>query len=152
LRWLVEAAGEVRQPNAVRYPGQPRCYLLPKGIDRLEPFLPLLREMAEGGPFLFLTITLLNLLEVSPKPAHLGLICAVVKNWLVAHPDNREFWIGYAVGRRVCALLAAILALEPKSFAPEQPARRDTDDFLGKLIRLGVSEAYRLEESIRQIQ
>lgn len=128
------------------------CYLLPLGIDRLEPFLPLLRELAESGPFLFLTITLLNLLEVSPKPAHLELICAVVKSWFAAHPDSHEFWIGYAVGRRVCALLAAILPLAPGSFAPDQPARRDVDDFLGRLIRLGVSEAYRLEESIRHVK
>jgi len=75
-----------------------------------------------------------------------------VKNWLTAHPDSREFWIGYEVGRRVCALLAAILAQAPRSFAPDQPARRDVDDFLGKLIRLGVAEAHQLEEIIRQVQ
>ena len=129
-----------------------KCYLLPKGIDRLGPFLPLLRLLGESGPFLFLVMTLLNLLEVSPMPAHLDLICAVVKNWLTAHPGSREFWIGYEVGRRVCALLTAILAQAPRSFAPDKPARRDVDDFLGKLIRLGVAEAHQLEEIIRQVQ
>ena len=48
-----------------------KCYLLPKGIDRLEPFLPLLRTLAKT-PFLFMATTLLNLLEVSPQPAQVG--------------------------------------------------------------------------------
>ncbi len=129
-----------------------KCYLLPKGIDRMEPFLPLLQELAEKGPFLFMATTLLNLLEVSPRPAHLGLVCAAVKSWHAAHPDNREFWIEHAVGRRVCSVIAAILALEPRLFAPDQRAREEIGDFLGKLVRLGASEAHRLEEALRQIQ
>jgi hypothetical protein len=128
----------------------PKCYLFPKGIERLGPFLSLLQELAESGPFLFVATTLLNLLEVSPKPAHLPVICAAARSWLSAHPDNREFWIGQAVGRRVCAHLEAILAIEPGLFATDQPARREIDGLLGKLIRLGVAEAHRLEEAIRQ--
>ena len=129
-----------------------KCYLLPKGIDRLEPSLPLLQELAESGPFLFMATTLLNLLEVSPRPAHLGLIRAAAKSWLAAHPDSRGFWIEHSIGRRVCSVLAAILAIDPGLFAPDQRARQEIDDFLGRLVRLGVSEAHRLEESLRQIR
>jgi len=129
-----------------------KCYLLEKGIDRLPPFLPLLQELAESGPFLFMAATLFNLLEVSPRPAHLPLIFAAAQSWLAAHPDDREFWIGQAIGRRVCLVIEAILRLAPNSFAPDRPARREIDDALGKLIRLGVAEAHRLEEALREIQ
>jgi hypothetical protein len=129
-----------------------KCYLLEKGIDRLPPFLPLLKELAESGPFLFIASTLLNLLEVSPRPAHLALTCAAAKSWLAAHPGDKEFWIDQAIGRRVCLVIEAILQLAPNSFAPEWPARREIDDALGKLIRLGVAEAHRLEEALREIQ
>lgn len=105
-----------------------KCYLLPGGIDRLDPFLPLLTEQAESGPFLFMATTLLNLLEVSPRPAHLGLICTAAKNWLAVYPDSTEFWIGQAVGRRVCSLIEAILALDPKLLATDQSARSEIDD------------------------
>jgi len=129
-----------------------RCYLLEKGIDRLPPFLPLLKELAESGPFLFIASTLLNLLEVSPRPAHLPLIFAAAQSWLAAHPDDGEFWVGQAIGRRVCLVIEAILRLAPNSFAPDQPARREIDDALGKLIRLGIAEAHRLEEALGEIQ
>jgi hypothetical protein len=127
-----------------------KSYLFEKGIDRLPPFLPLLSELAKGGPFLFVATVLLNLLEVSPRPAHLGLICAAAQEWMAAHSDSREFWVGHAIGRRVCSVLSAILALDPKRFATDQPARREIDALLGKLIRLGVAEGHGLEEALRQ--
>lgn len=129
-----------------------KTYLLPNGIDRLLPFLPVLSELAEGGPFLFVATVLLNLLEVSPRTAHLGLILLAAQRWMSAHPDSREFWVGHAIGRRVCAKLSAILTLDPKLFATDQPRRREIDALLGKLIRLGVAEGHGLEEAVRQIQ
>ena len=129
-----------------------KCYLLQKGIDRLQPFLPVLQELVARGPFLFIATTLLNLLEVSPQPVHIGLICEAAKIWLSSYPDSREFWIGHAIGRRLCSIIEAILALDPRLFAPDQQARREIDDFLGRLVRLGVSEAHGLEEALRQIR
>jgi hypothetical protein len=128
-----------------------KCYLSPKGIDRLDPFLPVLKELAESGPFLFMATTLLNLLEVSPRPTHLGLVCAAAKGWLVSRPDSWEFWIGHAIGRRVCSLIEKFLSLDPNLFSSSQPVRRETDDLLGSLVRLGVSEAHRLEGALRKI-
>ena len=128
-----------------------KCYLLPPGIDRLDPFLPLLTEVAESGPFLFAATTLLNVLEVFPRVSHLGLICAAAKSWLTAQPDRSEFWVGQAVGRRVCSLFDAILKLAPKSFASDQPARKDVDEVLGKLVRLGIADAHGLEETLREL-
>jgi hypothetical protein len=129
-----------------------KSYLLPKGIDRLPPFIPLLTELAESGPFLFVAMVLLNLLEVSPRTDHLGLVCAAAQKWMFAHSESREFWVGAAIGRRVCAVLTAILALDPKLFATDQPVRREIDALLGKLIRLGVAEAHRLEEALGNVR
>lgn len=128
-----------------------KTYLLPNGIDRLQPFLPVLSELAERGPFLFVATVLLNVLEVSWRAAHLGLILVAAQKWMSAHPDSREFWVGQAIGRRVCAGLSAVLAHDPKLFATDQPVRLEIDALLGKFIRLGVAEGHGLEEALRQI-
>jgi hypothetical protein len=80
----------------------------------------------------------------------LGLIRAAAQEWMAVHTDSREFWVGHAIGRRVCSVLSAILALDPKLFATDQPARREIDALLGKLIRLGVGEGHSLEEALGQ--
>jgi hypothetical protein len=126
-----------------------KCYLLEKGIDRLDPFLPVLKEVVQGGPFLFVATTLLNLLEVAPRPVHLPLIIAAGKIWFASHPDDKEFWIDHAVGRRLCSLIEPALSLDPKLFGSDQAARKEIDALLGGLIRLGVPEAHRLEEALR---
>jgi hypothetical protein len=109
--------------NDYDYLFPPKCCLLDKGVDRLPAFLPLIQELAESGAFLFMATTLLNLLEVSPRPAHLPLVCAAAKSWLAAHPDDRQLWIGQAIGQRVCSVIEAILTLAPNSLSPGQPAR-----------------------------
>jgi hypothetical protein len=129
----------------------PECYLNPKGIDHLGPFLPLLKEVAESAHFLLAVIALLNLLEVAPRTAHLPVIVAAGKGWLTAHPDNKDFWIDQGIGRRLCFLMQAILASDPKPFGLDQPLRKDIDALLGSLVRMGVAEAHRLEESFRLI-
>jgi len=70
---------------------------------------------------------------------------------LHGHPDNKEFWIDQGIGRRLCSLMEAILASDPKLFASDQPLRRDIDVLLGSMVRMGIAEAHRLEESLRLI-
>ena len=94
----------------------------------------------------------LDFFRAEERSTVIDLVREAAKGWLAAHSDDREFWIGQAVGRRVCLAIEAILKLTPSSFAPEQPARRQIDDVLGKLIRLGVAEAHRLEKALREIQ
>ena len=127
----------------------PKCYLYAKGIDRLDPFVPMLKEVAENGLFLFVVIALLNLLEVAPRPEHLPLIGATGKAWLTSYPDDRVFWIDHAVGRRLCTVIGSILALDPKLLGADQAIRNEVDTLLAALVRLGVSEAHRLEEALR---
>ncbi len=125
-----------------------KCYLLERGIDRLTNFLPLLQEFAENGPFVFVATTLLNLLEVSPRPEHLGLIRASITTWLAVHADSRVFWVDRGIGRRVCSVIEVLLGFSPAHFAPGEPARKELDAFNGKMIRLGVAQAHRLEEAL----
>ena len=125
-----------------------KCYLHPKGVERMGPFLPLLEEVAETGTFVFVTIALLNLLEVAPQPSHLPLIVAASGVWLMTHPDDRVFWIDHAFGRRLCSIISTILANDPIPFASGQPLRLEIDALLTALVRIGVPEAFRLEEAL----
>src|SRR5581483_7377130 len=129
-----------------------KCYLNPRGIDRVEPFLPGLREVATAGPFLLVAICVLNLVEVVPRAAHLPPIVEVGKSWLAANPDDREFWIDHGIGRRLCTAMEAILALDPKLFGPDQALRKDIDGLLASLVRMGIAEANRLEECLNLLQ
>jgi ribosomal protein S18 acetylase RimI-like enzyme len=129
----------------------PECYLNPKGIDHLGPFLPLVKEVAETAQFSLALIALLNLLEVAPRAAHLPVIVAAGKSWLAVHPDNKDFWIDQGIGRRLCSLMETILARDPKAFGLDQPLRKDIDGLSDSLVRMGVAEAHRLEESFRVI-
>lgn len=49
----------------------PSCCLLPKGIDRVAPFLPTLEGLTKTGASIFVALLTLNLLEVSERPEHL---------------------------------------------------------------------------------
>jgi hypothetical protein len=80
------------------------------------------------------------------------LIFTASKSWLEAVPDDKAFWIDQSVGRRLCALLDAILILDPQPFAPDQPSRKDVDRLLEAQVRMGIPDAYRLEERLRALR
>ena len=127
----------------------PNCYLTPIGIDRLGPFLPLLEEVAADAQFLLAVIVLLNLLEVAPRAEQLPVVVSAGKGWSAAHPDDRDFWVDQGIGRRLCSVMQAIFSRDPNSSGHAQPLRKDIEVLLGKLIRVGVAEAHRLEQSLR---
>jgi hypothetical protein len=129
-----------------------KCYLLPKGVDGLNPFLPVLIETVGSGQFLFVALVLLNLLEVSPRAANLPLANAAAKAWLTSHPDDNIFWVDSDVGRRICSVMEAILEVDPKAFGTDQPLRKDIDSLLATLVRMGVPDAHRLEQALRLLQ
>jgi hypothetical protein len=124
-----------------------KYYLLEKGIDRVSPFLPVLAEVMEKGPFLFVATTMLNLLEVSPRPEHLPLIVAAGKLWFASHPGDREFWIENAVGRRLCSVIEAILLLDPKLFGSDQAAREEIDLLSAALVHRMRQRNYRVDRA-----
>jgi hypothetical protein len=130
----------------------PKCYLFPKAIERVDPFLPTLKDLVESGTFLLACMVLLNLLEVASRTSHLPLIIAASKSWLAAFPDDKAFWIDQGLGRRLCALVDAVITLDPQLFAPDQASRKDIDRLLESLVRIGIAEAYRLEERLRTLR
>ena len=122
------------------------CYLLPKGIDRLPPFLPVLEKLAQSGPSLFVAIITLNLLEVSPRPAHLLFLIVAVKAWVDSYPDDTQLWVDHGIGRRVCLWIENIRSQDPSALREGVPLRSDLDRIIAALVRLGVPDARRLEQ------
>jgi hypothetical protein len=125
-----------------------KCYLFPKAIDRLEPFLPVLQTLVENGPSFFMALVTLNLLEVAPAASHLPFIIMAALTWLRAYPDSAPFWIDNGTGRRVCTLIDNIWQKQPLLFDPSEPVRRDVDQLLAALVRIGVPDASRLEKAL----
>jgi hypothetical protein len=128
-----------------------KCYLFPKGIDRIDSFLPILLTLIENGVSFFVAHVALNLFEVSAKRTHLQFIIAAARKWLMTYPDLSAFWIDHDMGRRVCSCLTAILNLDPRLFSAHQMLRNDVDWVLAELVRLGVPEAHHLEGALRRL-
>jgi hypothetical protein len=125
-----------------------KCYLLSKGIDRLDPFLTVLEKLVKSGPSIFVAIVTLNLLEVSPRPAHLPFIVAAAKTWLESYPDDSEFWVDHGFGQRVCLWIEEVRRQEPAILDTDTAVHSDVDRLLAALISLGVADAKRLEETL----
>jgi hypothetical protein len=125
-----------------------RCYLFEAAIDRIDPFLPILRELIGKGPSFFTALIALNLIEVSPRPGHMPLIIEAAIRWLQTYPDSVPFWIDSDFGRRVCSFIDIIRQREPTLLAAGTTSRADVDHLLASLVRIGVSEAARLERSL----
>ena len=124
------------------------AYLLPKAIERLVSFLPLLERLSEEAPCPFIAMVTLNLLEVAPRIEHAQILVMGAKSWLAAFPDDNDFWVEQGIGRRICNLLDVVLVKCDALFAAERGLRRDVDAILGGLVRSGVPEAARLERDI----
>ncbi len=125
-----------------------KCYLLPKGFDRLDTFLPVLEKLVENGPSQFVALVTLNLLEVSPRRAHLAFIVAAAKTWLESYPGDSVFWVDHGFGHRVCAWIEQVWHQEPALFDTDNAVRFDVDRLLAALVSSGVADARRLEEAL----
>jgi hypothetical protein len=134
--------------NRYGFTQPPAAYLLPKGVDRLGPFLPLLTRLAEDAPCPFVAIVTLNLLEVAPRTGHAPMLVAAAKSWIGAFPDNSEFWVDQHIGRRTCRLLDIVLVKSNALFGPHRMLRPVVNAILAALVRSGVPEAARLERDI----
>lgn len=68
--------------------------------------------------------------------------------WLRTYPDSVPFWIDNDTGRLICALIDDIWRKAPDRFDRAQTLRNDVDQFLAALVRIGVSDAARLEQAL----
>ena len=134
--------------NEHGFVGATRCYLLPKGIDRLGPFLPVLEKLVQSGPSPFVALVAMNLLEVSPRSAHLPSMVAAASAWLAHFPNNTQFWVDMGFGRRVSIWIENVSSQDATLLVPDDPLRIEVDRILAGLIRLGVVEARRIEQAL----
>jgi len=125
-----------------------KCYLLPLGIDRLPPFFAVLERLLRSGPSLFVAVVMMNLLEVSPRPEQLPLIIAASETWIDNYPDDVQFWVDHGIGRRVCLWIESVISQDGALLTEAEPLRHEVDRITAALVRLGVIEARRLEQSI----
>jgi len=127
-----------------------KCYLHQKSIDRLTTFLPVLEKLVENGPSHFVALVTLNLLEVSPRPGLLRFIVTATKVWMKSYPEDKEFWVDYGIGRRVCVWIEDVYRQEPTLLTVDDAVRSDMDRLLAALVNLGVPEARRLEKALNK--
>ncbi len=121
-----------------------RCYLLPLGIARVDPFLPSLLRLAESAPNLVVALLTLNLLEVSPARRQTEFLISAAESWLSVYRDDLDFWVHRGIGARVCRWLKTTRtqpALTPADAAQE----RRLEALVDALVGLGVAEAVVLE-------
>jgi hypothetical protein len=124
-----------------------KCYLNPIAIPRITPFLKLFQDFALDGQCPLHGLLVLNIIEVAPSAEHLGFLISVGSAWITIYQDSLQFWSEYQFGKRLCNLLQGILShSRPQSSPAELQA---LDRLLGHLVRLGLPEAHRAEESLR---
>ena len=128
--------------------GQSKSYLLPKGIERVDPFLPKLGELVKTGPVPFTAMLLMNLLEVAPAPRHASFFVSSALTWLGRQPANTDLWIESGLGKRLAIWIEGVLAADESLRSNDNPVRAEIDDILGRLVQLGVPEAHRIERAM----
>ncbi len=126
----------------------PGSYLQSKGVDRLDPFLPVLSKLILSAPSLTVATVTVNLLEVSPRPQHLSFIIGAAEAWLKAFPNNTDFWVDHGIGARICAWLETIFQQDPDPLTSINSVRDNVDRILPTLVSLGIAGAYRLERAM----
>ncbi|MBF0628340.1 MAG: hypothetical protein HQL91_08965 [Magnetococcales bacterium] len=122
------------------------CYLLARGIDLVDPFLPDLARLIEKGPVPFTGFLVMNLLEVSPRPAHLPFALSSMLTWLQRQPTNTQLWVDSGLGARLAKWLEKVLEIDSGLCSVSHPSRHQIDDVLARLVQVGVAQAHRIEE------
>lgn len=125
------------------------CYLHAGAARRLGPFVPKLTEVITGGaPSFFVAHLALNLLEVAPQTALVPLALDAASAWLAAHPGNAKFWIDNGIGQRWISWIEKSAALDADVFREGSENRRRLVTVLDRLVKVGLTSAYRLERSL----
>jgi hypothetical protein len=126
----------------------PKCYLLPPGIERTDAMLATIVELACDCPSPLVALVSLNCFVVSPKQSHLPGMVQIAKRWLEIFPDNTTFWIRNGIGKRLCDVMSAQLRTGTALKILDLSQKLALGNSLASLVRLGVSEASALEETV----
>ena len=133
----------------------PKCCLLPQALVQVEPFLPLLADLAErGARSVVVAAAFLSLMDVQPLWRHLHLVARVHAAWFTAHGTDRRFWDGFGAADRLCRWIATAMEGRDAAAAPasQSDSPADPDDalmsMLDALIRVGSPAAQQLERQL----
>jgi len=129
--------------------GSTRTYLVAPVFDRIDPLLATLRSLMPGGPIGFVALCTMNTLTVAPTARHLNFLLFAVEIWLDVTDGDRSLWHDLAIGRKVAAWFESAAIGDPFLLQRDHPSRGRIDTILGRLVSLGVSEAYELELRIQ---
>lgn len=126
----------------------PKCYLSLGLVEKTHPLLPVVTALATAAPTILVATETMTFLAISPHAAQLSFAIEIGKGWVSSRPDDTQFWVGYAIGRKLCHWLNKLLEIVPEAFRTEGAYRNDIDTILGALVRVGVPEASQLEARI----
>jgi hypothetical protein len=121
-----------------------KCFVPPNLIPDTDPFLQLLEDFVVVCRSPFVTLLYLNFFEVAPHEKQISCVLGCSEKWLERFPESNQFWVEWGVGRRISAVLIAILNETPEAF-DEERVRPRVDRLLGRLVGLGVNEAHEME-------
>lgn len=126
----------------------PKCYLVPGLVEKTDPLLPAVTALATAAPTILVATETMAFLAISPRAAQLSFAIEIAKGWVSSRPDDTQFWVDYALGRKLCHWLDKLLEIAPEAFRMEGPHRKNIDTILGALVRVGVPEASHMEARI----
>jgi hypothetical protein len=126
----------------------PKCYLVPGLVEKTDPLLPAVTALATAAPTMLVATETMAFLAISPRAAQLSFAIEIAKGWVSSRPDDPQFWVDYALGRKLCHWLDKLLEIAPEAFRMEGPHRKNIDKILGALVRVGVPEASHMEARI----
>ena len=123
------------------------CYLLPRGVGQVGPFLPVLERLVVDGTGGFVASMVLDLLEVSPRAEHLSFIATAAEAWLKEHPHSTKFWVDTGTARRLCGVIDSIGTQQPFP-CWDLSLRNRVGNIVSGLVRLGVPQAGQIEQAL----
>lgn len=129
-----------------------KSYLVAGVFDRIDLLLDVLRPLLAGGPTAFIALCVMNTLKVLPRPRHTEFFISAVEAWLGRMPADLAMWIELGIGRRVVEWLEAVSNEDAALFNRDHPLRVRVDSAIGRLVSLGVAEAYEFERRIERDQ
>lgn len=123
-------------------------YLVPQVMERIDPLLTVLSPLSAGGPTPFVARCLLNTLNVRAVPRHLEFLISAVESWFQKMPEGSDMWIEAGIGRRIMEWLQAASDLDESILQRRHSLCARIDEIVGKLVALGVADAYDFERCL----
>ncbi len=126
----------------------PECYVTEIGVARATPFVPLLTELAIATPSLFVALSVLSTVNVSPAFPFVAYAVKAIEACMAAHPNDVKLWVDYGAGDKFCGWIAGVLHRDGLASIEEEGVRAAIEQIISDLIRLGVFAATAIEREL----